>query len=216
MRDRDGSKEQRHLRIEGTEPDGFLGMFDRLAIVPCKCQAVAEIAVGCRGTRVEPDRPAKRRDRFFAAFFHQGQIAERDLSPGIAVIDGGRANGVLTTDEQAVIAIDPAHMRREQQAKRQQASRRRVVRMGLNGTFESVDRGLVVGACQTPDMSLRASDQFPGSKIVGGSRKGANGLGREQARFDGGDDAAGDFILYSKNIPELAVVALRPMMTAGR
>src|SRR6202040_973965 len=89
---REGPEKQRHLRIQRTEPDRFLGMLYRLAIAPGKRQAVAEIAVGRRGTRIEQNRPAKSRDRFLGAFFHEGQIAERDLSPGIAIIEGDRAN----------------------------------------------------------------------------------------------------------------------------
>lgn len=133
MSDRDGSEEQRHLRVQRTEPNGFFGMLNRLAIPSGKRQAVAEIAVGRRRTRIEFDGPAKSRDRLLGALFHHGQIAERDLSPGIAIIDGRRANGVLATDEQAVIAIDPAHVSDKQKVKRQQASSRRVIRMALDG-----------------------------------------------------------------------------------
>lgn len=56
-------------------------MFDRLAILPRKRQAVAEIRVGYRRTRIEIDRPAKRRNRFFGSPFHHGRMAERNLSP---------------------------------------------------------------------------------------------------------------------------------------
>src|SRR6267143_1298154 len=162
---RDSPEEQRHLRIQGTEPDRFLG-----------------------------------------AFFHEGQIAKRDLSPGIAIVEGDRANSVLATNEQPVIAVDPPHMRSKREAKRQQASSRRVVRMYLNGTFESVDRGLVIQACQAPDMRLSASDEFPGAEIFRGPRKRADALRCKQTRLDSRDDAGGDFILDSEDIAQFAVV----------
>src|SRR6266849_3454489 len=212
---RDSPEEQRHLRIQGAEPDRFLGMLYRLAVAPGKCQAVAEIAVGCRGTRIEFDRPAKSSDRFLGAFFHEGQIAERDLSPGIAIIDGDRANSVLATNEQPVIAVDPAHMGSKREAKRQQASSRRVVGMRLNGPFESVDRGLVIQARQAPDVRLGPSDEFPGPEIFRGPRKRADALRCKQTRLDSRDDAGGDFILDGEDIAQFAVIALRPMMTAG-
>jgi len=59
---RDGPEEQRHLRIQGTEPDGILPMLDRLAIPSRKSEAAAQMGVGGGRIRVEIDRPAERRE----------------------------------------------------------------------------------------------------------------------------------------------------------
>src|SRR4029077_3385000 len=67
---RDTSEEQRHLRIQWTKPDCLFSMFDRLAILSRKRQTVAEIGVGRRRTRIEVNRPTKRRDRFLSSPFH--------------------------------------------------------------------------------------------------------------------------------------------------
>jgi hypothetical protein len=64
-------------------------------------------------------------------------------------------------------------------------------------------------------MGLRARHAFPCAEIVRGPRQRANPFRRHQARLDRGDDIAGDLVLHGKNIAELAVVALRPMMAAG-
>ena len=100
----------RHVRIERTEPDGLFRMLDRLAIPSRERQAVTEIATGRRRARIELDRAPKCRDRLLGAPFHHGQIAERDLSPWITVVERHRANGVLAAGVQRLAAIDPAHM----------------------------------------------------------------------------------------------------------
>ena len=84
--------------------------------------------------------------------------------------------------KQRLIAIDPSHVRGKHQAKTQQALRRRVVRIGLDGPFEGVNRRLVVRARQAPDMSLSASHELPGSEIV---RRTAKARERPPRRADG-------------------------------
>jgi len=64
-------------------------------------------------------------------------------------------------------------------------------------------------------MRLGASDEFPGAAIFRGPRKGADALRCKQTRLDSRDDAGGDFILDGEDIAQFAVIALRPMMTAG-
>ena len=139
------------------------------------------------------------------------------MPPGIAIIerDGARV-ACSRPAKQASLAIDPAHVRGKHQAKPQQASRRRVVRIGLDGPFEGVDRGLIVRLRHAPDMSLGARHKLPGAEIVRRARQGANALRGQQLRFDRRRDAAGDLVLHGEDIAELAVVAFGPVMAAGR
>ncbi len=65
-------------------------------------------------------------------------------------------------------------------------------------------------------MGLGARHQFPRAEIAGGARKGADALRGQKARLDRGDDAAGDLILHGKNIAQLTVVLLGPVMAARR
>ena len=163
--ERETAEEQRHVRIEGTEPDGIFPMLNRFAILTRKSQATAEMSVRRRGIWVELDCLTKRRDRLLGSPFHHSAIAEGDVPPGIAIIERDRLKGVLASRKQSLIAINPAHVRGKHQTKSQQALSRRVVRIGLRGAFERFERRLVFRARQAPEMSLRLRHEFPGSEI---------------------------------------------------
>ena len=64
-------------------------------------------------------------------------------------------------------------------------------------------------------MGLRPRHQLPGAEIAGRARKCANAFRGQQARLDRADDAAGDLILYGKDVAKFAVVLLGPVMSAG-
>jgi hypothetical protein len=113
---RDCPEEQRHLWIQGTEADGILPMLDRFAIPTRKSEAAAQVRVGGGRIGIEVDRAGKRRERLLGAPFHQGAIAQRDVSPGIAIVEGNRSQGVLAPGEQPSIALDPPHVRGKHQA----------------------------------------------------------------------------------------------------
>ena len=192
-------------------------MRDRLAVLSGKSEAVTEMRVGGRGIRIEIDCPPERRDRFLGAPFHQCPIAERDVPPGIAIVERDRAHGVLAAGEQILLAIDPSHMRGKHQAEPQQASRRRVVRIGLDGAVRarrSPSRSPPCVMRQTCVCARATSSQAPRSS--GGSRQRANALRGQQSRLDCGGDAAGDLVLHGEDVAELAVVAFGPVMAAGR
>src|SRR5436190_22817290 len=95
MSDRNAAQKHGHFRIERAEPDRLFAMRNGLTIMPRKGQAVTEITMSRRRTWIEIDRPAKRSDRLLGAPFHHRQIAERDLSPGIAIIEHDGPNDML-------------------------------------------------------------------------------------------------------------------------
>jgi len=66
-----------------------------------------------------------------------------------------------------------------------------------------------------PVMRQRPHHQVPGIHAVGRLALGAKTLRRIELRLDRGDDAFGDLVLHGEYVGELAVVSLRPEMTAG-
>src|SRR5882757_7870317 len=111
---------------------------------------MAEITVGGRRTRIEVDRAPERRDRFLRAPFHHRPVAERDLSPRIAIVERNCPKDVLAAGEQTAIPFGPAVMCCKYQAKPQQTSRRRVVGIRLDGAIERLYRSLVVRSREAP------------------------------------------------------------------
>src|SRR5882757_634165 len=128
---------------------------------------MAEITVGGRRTRIEVDRAPERRDRLLRAPFHHGPVAERDLSPRIAIVERNRPEDVLAAGEQALVPGGPAVMCCKYQAKTQEASGRRVVRISLDGALERPYCSCIVRSRETPDIRLCARHELPGSEIIG-------------------------------------------------
>src|SRR5205085_12154439 len=106
--DSDTAEEHRHLGVERAQPDRLFAMRDRLAIMPGKSQSVAAIAVRRCRARVEVDGAAERRERPLGAPLHHRPITERDLAPGIAIVERDRPNDMLAALAQSPIAMDPA------------------------------------------------------------------------------------------------------------
>ena len=75
-------------------------MRDRLAILSGERQAVAETPCAAAELGLRLDGAPEGRDRLLGAPFHHRQIAERDLPPGIAIVERDRANGVLAAGVQ--------------------------------------------------------------------------------------------------------------------
>src|SRR5262249_967369 len=116
MGDGNGAQEQGHLRIERAQPDRFVAVLDRLAIATGEGGSPAETGGGCGGIWIEGHRLAKRRDRFLGAPFHHRPVAERDVPPGIAVVERDGAYRVVTASQQTLMGADPSHVGREYQA----------------------------------------------------------------------------------------------------
>ena len=97
--------------------------------------------------------------------FQHRRIAERNVSPGIAIIERDGSDRVRATGTQALLAIDPAHVCGKYQAKSQQSSRRCVVRVRLDRPFEDADRRLEIRPRHPPDIrpARATSSQAPRS-----------------------------------------------------
>src|SRR5262245_44278080 len=106
-------------------------------------------------------------------------------------------------------------MRGKRQAKTKKAVCWRKVGKTLDRPVQHLNRRLVLGSRQAPEMRLRARHQLPGPELLTRARKRPHPLGGQHMRFDGASDAAGDLVLHGKDVTQLAIVALRPVMDTG-
>src|SRR5262249_32658120 len=107
--DRDPAQKQRLLRIKRREPDCGFTMLDRLAMEAREGEATTELRARRRRVRIELNRTAESRNRFIRVALHHGPIAERDVRPGIPVVERQRADRMLASREQALVTRDPSH-----------------------------------------------------------------------------------------------------------
>src|SRR6185369_14476791 len=137
--DRDAAQKQRLLRIEWREPYGRLAVLDRFAMEARERKAATEMRACRRGIRIELNRPAESRNRFVRVALHHGPISERNMGPRISIVERERADGMLAAWEQALVARNPSHVRRIDEAESEQALRRCVVRPNVRELLEQRD-----------------------------------------------------------------------------
>ena len=100
----------------------------------------------------------------------------------------------------------------------QAASRRkRLAVSGIDGDrlFQKRLRHQIVLPRHAPVMRQRPHDEAPRIHVVGRLAPGPEILGGVELRLDRRDDGLGDFVLHGEHVGEIAVVALRPEVTAG-
>jgi hypothetical protein len=87
MRDRNTNIENRILRIMRAHPHRFLQMSDRLVGLAVECKRPAEIAVCGSEIWVEVECAPEFRRRFIGAPLHEGNVAQREMRPWVAVVE---------------------------------------------------------------------------------------------------------------------------------
>src|SRR5258705_9626971 len=97
---------------------------------------------------------------------------------------------------------------------RKRGQRLTVVRIDRNRAFQQRLRGETVGTRHPPVMRQRPHHQVPRVHAVGWLAPAAKVLRGVNLRLDRSDDGVGDLVLHGENVGEVAVVTLRPDMTA--
>jgi len=132
------------------------------------------------------------------------------------VIQFDRTQRMFAARLQPLSAADPAVVSRKDQAEAEQAARRLVVGITIDGALQGVDRRPVVFPVEPPDMGLRARHELPGAEIVRRAGECADAFGGQNERLDRGDDVARDFVLDCEDVAKLAIILFGPVMQPVR
>ena len=151
---------------------------------------MTEITMSRRRTRIEVHGTPKRREQLLGASFHHRGIAERNLAPWIGIVERDRLHHLFAAGMKSLGALDPAIMRGEYEAERQQASRPRVVRIGVDRPLQRRDRRRLSSRLSRQTWVCARATRFPRVQIIGRLGERAHAFGSQQARLDRRDDAA--------------------------
>ena len=100
-------------------------------------------------------------------------------------------------------------------AGRQQPERLAVIRIDGDRLFQERLRHQIVLPRHAPVMRQRSHHEAPRVHIVRRLAPGPEILGGVELRLDRRDHGLGDLVLHGEHVGEIAVVALRPEVTAG-
>jgi len=212
----DCAEVQRQHRVERTEPDSSFSVLDRLPIPTRKTQSMSKVGMGGCRIRIDLDRAPECSNAYFCPFFHQRPIAERDMCPRVPIIERDRAHRMLAAQNKIAAAICPPHVSRKHQAKGEQATSGRVIRIGVDGALQLVHCLLAIVLRHSPEVRLCARDKLPGAEIVRLTRQRPHTFRGQKIRLNGRGHAVGDFILNREDFVDVAIVALGPMVRTAR
>ncbi len=165
---------------------------------------------------IEPQRGLELGERVVEAPHEQVHAAERVMRPGILAVGEDRSAGRTLRLGRRDGHVRPAHVDAERVARRKHAERLAVVGVDRGRLLQQRLGHHLILAGHPPVMRQRAHHQVPGIQAVRRLAPGAEILRRIELRLDRGDDGLGDLVLDREHVGELAVVALRPDVAAGR
>ena len=138
------------------------------------------------------------------------------MRPGVLAVGADRLERGALGKRYRGGQVQPAHMRGEHVARRKQPQRLTVVRVDRDRLLEQRLRDHAVLPRHAPVMRQRAHHQIPGVHAVRRLALRAEAFRRVELRLDRRHDVFGDLVLHGEHVGDLAIVALRPQVCAGR
>ena len=195
------------------------GLFDRRLELASAEQRPSERRPSEREVGVDVERRSKLDERLLVVSRGAQAQAKNHPSPGLRRIEGKSLLGMPLSLSLLVALLKvrpPVGLRRPPDCPAQDGMRLRITRLNLDGALQQGLRLLVLPLANSIDQAERTDDETPGVDALGRLVRRAEALFLVEVRLDRGDDVAGDFILDSKNVAQLAVVPLGPDVLAGR